>query len=110
MSSPPGRIALRDSRSSGLGDLAILGMRPELSCRIGADIRRRSPFAETLVLTMVNGGAKCMADVEAYERSTYEAMNSRFAAGSAERLADRAVAMLEGVRQCDAGHPTAQGT
>ncbi len=77
-----------------VGGSALVGLRPELSCRTGVSIRDRSPFAETLVLTMVNGGAKCMADAESYDRVTYEAMNSPFARGSAESLADAVVETL----------------
>jgi len=71
-----------------LGDVALVGVRPELSCSTGKNIRQRSPFPETLVLTMVNGGAKYMPDADSYERITYEAMSSPFACGSAETLAE----------------------
>ena len=79
----------------GLGDVALVGASPELSCRTGVDIRDRSPFTETLILTMVNGAAKYMAEHTAYERMTYESMNSPFARGSAEKLAEHAVETLE---------------
>jgi neutral ceramidase len=78
-----------------IGDIALVGVRPELSCRTGVDIRQRSPLPATLVLTMVNGAAKYMAEDLAYERITYEAMNSPFARGSAEVLADKAVGLLQ---------------
>jgi hypothetical protein len=44
---------------------------------------------------MVNGAAKYMAEVSAYDRITYEAMNSPFARGSAEALVDNVVALLQ---------------
>ena len=77
-----------------MGDVALVGVAPELSCSTGAEIREGSPFPATLVLTMVNGAAKYMADAGAYERITYEAMNSLFARGSAEMLAEKALGML----------------
>lgn len=80
--------------AAALADVALLGVRPELGCRTGLSIKERSPFPVTIVLTMVNGGAKYMAEVDAYDRITYEAMNSPFAVGSAELLCDRAVALL----------------
>ena len=58
------------------------------------DRRKLSPFNQTMVMTMVNGGAKYMADSSAYERFTYEAMNSPFARGSAELLCEKAVELL----------------
>ncbi|MBN1459265.1 MAG: hypothetical protein JXA57_07000, partial [Armatimonadetes bacterium] len=82
-----------------LGESVLVGVRPELSCKTGVDIRERSPYARTLVLCMVNGGAKCMADATAYDRMTYESMNSPFARGSAERMAEEAVAVLAALRQ-----------
>jgi neutral ceramidase len=83
---------------AALGDMALVGVRPELGCRTGAGIKEGSPFAVTAVLTMVNGSAKYMAERDAYERSTYEAMNSPFARGSAELMRDKAVGLLAGLR------------
>jgi hypothetical protein len=62
-----------------LGDLALVGVRPELCCITAQQIRNGSPFTKTTVLTMVNGGAKYMPDETSYDRITYEAMNSPFA-------------------------------
>ena len=62
-----------------MGDVALVGVSPELGCQTALNIREQSPFRETMVLTMVNGGAKYMADASAYDRITYEAMNSSFA-------------------------------
>jgi neutral ceramidase len=78
----------------GLGDVALIGVSPELGCQTAASIRERSPFRQTMVVTMVNGGAKYMADSSAYDRITYEAMNSPFARGSAELLCDKVVELL----------------
>jgi hypothetical protein len=43
---------------------------------------------------MVNGGAKYMADAASYDRITYAAMNSRYARGSAETVANTVLALL----------------
>ena len=48
---------------------------------------------------MVNGGGEVHGRPERLRPITYEAMNSPFARGSAEVLADGVVAMLEGVRR-----------
>ncbi|NTV91005.1 MAG: hypothetical protein HGA22_11710 [Clostridiales bacterium] len=77
-----------------LGDLALAGVRPELNCLTAVEIGKASPFRYTAVATMVNGGAKYMADREAYNLITYAAMNSPFAAGSAEILQSEAVSLL----------------
>ncbi len=69
-----------------LGDIAIAGIAPELSSTTGTDIRKESPYPMTMVVTLVNGGEKYMPESSAYDRITYEAMNSKFARGSAEIL------------------------
>ena len=77
-----------------LGNVALVGVRPELCCQTGLTIKEQSPFPETMVLTMVNGGAKYMPDRSAYDRITYESMNSPFGRGSAELLCEKVVELL----------------
>ena len=77
-----------------LGSLAIVGVKPELTYATNHQIKVHSPFAYTLVATLVNGGAKYMAEQSAYDKVMYEAMNSPFAPGSAERMAKKAVQIL----------------
>lgn len=77
-----------------LGTVAIAGVQVELSSETGRQIRSQSPFADTLVTTMVNGAAKYMPEAAAYDKITYEAMNSSFARGSAETLAAEIAARL----------------
>ncbi|RHR30354.1 hypothetical protein DWX43_09315 [Clostridium sp. AF19-22AC] len=78
-----------------LGNLAVVGVKPELNCITAIGIKERSPFPYTIIATMVNGSAKYMADKKSYERCTYEAMNSPFYAGAAEILAEKATLLLE---------------
>ena len=78
-----------------LGDLAILGVKPELTYLTLKQIQAASPFAVTLVSTLINGGAKYMADQSAYDRCMYEAVNSPFAPGAAELLVKEAAALLK---------------
>ena len=94
-----GPARLESLQIIGIGEIALVGLRPELCCQTGVDIRERSPFTATLVLTMVNGGAKYMADLQAYDRITYEAMNSPFARGSAELMVESALALLRSVAE-----------
>ena len=81
-----------------IGDTTIIGVQAELSAVTGTFLRTRSPFKNTLVVTMVNGAAKYMPEREAYQRITYEAMNSSFAPGSAERLAAEILQRLRMLR------------
>lgn len=106
---PPGLHALRPThgyqyRSNGrtealvtllrIGDLAIAGLQAELGARTGLAVKAASAAPVTWVATMVNGGAKYMADTDGYDRCTYEAMNSRYARGTAEAVAARLAALL----------------
>lgn len=77
-----------------IGQLALVGVKPELSASVGALIRNGSPFPCTMVATMVNGGAKYMADREGFEHISYAAQNSPFGLGAAELLGQHALAML----------------
>lgn len=81
-----------------IGSAALMGVKPELNCVTAREIRDGSPFAHTLVMTLVNGGAKYMADAESYERITYEAVNSPFGRGAAELLRDAAVRQLNDLK------------
>lgn len=71
-----------------VGEVTLVGIQPELDCEIAMQLQARTEDRAVLTVTMVNGGAKYMASEESYERFTYEARNSMFARGSAERLRD----------------------
>ena len=81
-----------------LGDAVLVGLQAELSSKTGLDIKARSPFERTVIMTMVNGGAKYMADAESYDKITYAAMNSRYAKGAAELVSSRILQLLAGLR------------
>jgi hypothetical protein len=78
-----------------IGSIALVGLQAELSSRTGLDIKERSPFDRTVVMTMVNGGAKYMAEAESYDKITYAAMNSRYAKGTAEFVSANILQVLE---------------
>ena len=81
-----------------IGEVAIAAVQAELTCVTGRWIKDNSPFPATAVVTMANGAAKYLADAGSYERVTYAAMNSQYAAGAAERVAARLVDALHGLR------------
>lgn len=79
-----------------LGDVALVGVKPELSGVTAHELRSHSPYGLTLVVTMVNGGDKYMPERSAYDRITYEAMNSGYGRGAAEQLTEQ---VLQAFRQ-----------
>ena len=82
-----------------IGDLALVGLQPELAASVGAQIKAHSPFPHTMVVTMVDGGAKYMPDAVSYDRFTYEARNSSYARGAAEMVASGVNDLLKQMRQ-----------
>lgn len=78
-----------------IGDTVLLGVQPEICTQTEMALRERSPFAHTITITFVNGGAKYMAPAEFYDRITFQSMNSRFARGSAERFEENAIEFLQ---------------
>lgn len=78
-----------------LGNVALLGFRPELNCATAISIMAMSDFKMTMICTMVNGASKYMADEVSYDRFCYEAMNSPFGRGAAEIVRDKAIELLQ---------------
>lgn len=66
-----------------IGDIAIVGIQPELGSSVGAQIKAESPFPHTMMVVMVDGGAKYMVDAQSYDHFTNEARGSQFARGAA---------------------------
>lgn len=71
-----------------------------------AQIRQRSPFENTVILSSVSGGAKrlatdgqkYMAEEEMYRKAAFQARNSEFAQGSAEKMREDVLNFLEELR------------
>lgn len=72
-----------------VGEGVFAGAEPELSTDTALAIRKNSPFKHTFVLSMLEGGAKNMADRWNYAHITYESVDSSYAEGSAEKVAIR---------------------
>lgn len=70
------------------GRLVLVGLEPEVESAFGAGIRQQARELGLVadVWTLVNGGQKYLPSKSAYQRITYEAMNSAFAEGSEELL------------------------
>ena len=75
-----------------LGDVRLVGVKPELCCVTAQQIGAGDPLVR--VVTLWNGGAKYMADADSCDRITYESQNSPFMTGAAEKLVACAREML----------------
>jgi hypothetical protein len=78
-----------------VGEGVFVGVEPELSTDTGLAIKRHSPFKHTAVLSMIEGGSKNMSDSWNYAHLTYEALDSSYAQGSAEKVAARIGQLLD---------------
>lgn len=78
-----------------LDNIALIGVQVEFVCKTSLQIKQASPFNNTVIMTMVNGAAKYMADAESYDRITYESMNSIYYKGSAEIVRDEIISTLD---------------
>ncbi|MGM9606573.1 MAG: hypothetical protein ACI3XJ_03600 [Oscillospiraceae bacterium] len=81
-----------------IGDAAIVGVKPELCVRTEMELKARSPYERTGLMTFVNGGAKYMPERDMYDSITFQAMNSRFAKGSAEQFLEDILNLLNEVK------------
>ena len=77
-----------------LGAIELVGVQPEVASAFGSAVRAARP-GYVLFATLVNGGQKYLPDPDAYQKITYEAMNSGFAAGAHERLLAGILAALD---------------
>lgn len=82
-----------------LGDVALVGVKPEINTLTEAQLQAASPYAHTLVVSMVNGGQKYMPDRASYENATWEAQSSALMPGAAEAWVDEAVRVLRRMHQ-----------
>jgi len=78
-----------------IGDFAFVGMAAELDAALGVKIKTESPFANTIVVAMVEGAASPLPGETNYDRKTPAAVNSQYARGSAEKVAAAIQAQLK---------------
>ena len=94
-----GAAAPSEVRVVRLGENAAVAALPyEVFVEIGLDIKARSPFEHTLILTLAGSVDAYVPDRRAYPQGAYEVVNSPFAPGAGELLADAAVRLLNEVR------------
>jgi len=81
-----------------VGDVAIVGVPAEYFTIFGVDIKKRSPFAHTVVAELANDWIGYLPNLEAHELGGYQTwmgLHSYAEPGTGERIADSAVGMLE---------------
>jgi hypothetical protein len=77
------------------GNVALVGIPAEYFTELGRDIKRRSPFAHTLVCTLANGFVGYLPARANFAQGGYEAASCILVPGSGEQMADVAVELLQ---------------
>lgn len=89
-----------------IGDVALVGVKPEVNCITALQLKQESPYGHTVLLTFVNGDQKYMPDMENYDSGKPESENTGLARGGAEKFVEVAASLLHdifnGVVQSDA--------
>jgi hypothetical protein len=80
-----------------VGELGIAGVPGEFFCELGLEIKRRSPFAQTMVIELANDSVGYIPTRRAFEEGAYEPESSPYAAGFGEEIVETAVRLLEGL-------------
>lgn len=73
---------------------AIVTMPGEVFVELGLEIKKHSPFENTMVIEMANINIHYVPDLKGFAEDDYEAMNSRLAPGSGEKMVEEALIML----------------
>jgi neutral ceramidase len=80
-----------------VGDVAIVGVPAEFFTKLGMDIKRQSPFKNTVVAELSNDWVGYVGDRDAYKLGGYQLWmghHSYAEPGTGERIVDQCVAML----------------
>ncbi|MFW5866332.1 MAG: hypothetical protein ACOCX2_00860 [Armatimonadota bacterium] len=81
-----------------VGDLALVGVPGEFFVELGLEIKRRSPFEQTMVIELANDSIGYIPTLRAFDEGAYEANSSRYQPGFGELIVETAVGLLEQLR------------
>lgn len=73
---------------------AVVTMPGELFIEFGIDLKKRSPFSNTMLIELANADIAYMPTAQAFKEGGYETVNSRLAPGSGEEMINVALEML----------------
>jgi neutral ceramidase len=77
-----------------IGDLVISGVSGELVNEIGMDIKNRSPYSGTIVVTHCNGSSGYICTDKMFSEGGYEVRVTRFMPGVEKPLADKYLELI----------------
>lgn len=74
---------------------AVVTMPCELFVEFGIDLKKRSPFFNTMLIELANADIAYLPTEQAFKEGDYEALNSRLVPGSGEEMVNIALEMLQ---------------
>jgi len=81
-----------------LNDVAFVAIPGEYFVEFQLEIKKKSPFKNTFLLTTSNGYVSYIPDAIAYEQDGMEAEAAKFIKGSGEKIRDKILEMLEKIK------------
>jgi hypothetical protein len=75
-------------------DLAWVALPGEIFVELGLDVKKRSPFKQTMIVELADGAIGYIPTKRAFTEGNYEPTSARCASGSGEMLVDAAVKLL----------------
>ncbi len=79
-------------------ETAIVGLPGELFVELGLEIKKRSPFKDTIVITVCNDKTSYIPTIKAFNEGSYEVTNAIVIPGAGEMLVETAVDLLKTIR------------
>ncbi|MEJ7828090.1 MAG: hypothetical protein WKF91_07840 [Segetibacter sp.] len=76
---------------------AIVTLPGEIFAELGLDLKKRSPFPNTIAIELANADIRYVPTRQAFAEGEYEAINSRLAPGSGEKMVEEALQMLHDI-------------
>ena len=77
-----------------IGDIALVGVPGEFFVELGLEIKKRSPFAQTMVLELANDSIGYLPTRRAFKEGGYEPQASNFLPGVGEQIVETAITLL----------------
>jgi neutral ceramidase len=76
-------------------DTAVVCLPGEIFVELGLAIKGKSPFSNTMVISLCNDRVGYVPTLKAFSEGSYEVVNSRIKPGGGERLVEAALEMLD---------------
>ncbi len=92
-----------------IGDIALVGLVPEICARTEMKIRKEAPFKNVAVSTftgsgpMESGNGKYLGEADYYDSITFQAVSSAYAKGTAERLVEDVKRVMSEMQKGEGG-------